>query len=70
MMASPMPRLGTELTCRKGRGLALLTWGGVGHGQLGRTERVSNASSTSFATTLEVDYFFERLQKMKFAVYG
>ncbi|XP_072412234.1 copine-1-like isoform X1 [Chiloscyllium punctatum] len=37
--------------------------------ELDRTERVKNCQSPQFAKKLEVDYFFERVQKLKFGIY-
>eukprot|EP00730_Choanoeca_flexa_P007182 TRINITY_DN12293_c1_g1_i4.p1 TRINITY_DN12293_c1_g1~~TRINITY_DN12293_c1_g1_i4.p1 ORF type:complete len:533 (+),score=126.03 TRINITY_DN12293_c1_g1_i4:208-1806(+) len=37
--------------------------------ELGRTECVQNASEVNFSTILEVDYYFERHQPIKFMVY-
>ncbi|EDQ89579.1 uncharacterized protein MONBRDRAFT_36908 [Monosiga brevicollis MX1] len=37
--------------------------------ELGRTERIKNASDPQFATVLTTPYFFERRQPVRFAVY-
>ncbi|XP_072371456.1 copine-1 isoform X1 [Scyliorhinus torazame] len=37
--------------------------------ELDRTERVKNCQSPEFAKKLEVDYYFERVQKLKFGIY-
>ncbi|XP_072100751.1 copine-1 isoform X1 [Mobula birostris] len=37
--------------------------------ELDRTERVKNCQKPEFAKKLEVDYFFERVQKLKFGIY-
>lgn len=37
--------------------------------QLGRTEHLKNSSSPSFSQRLRVDYHFETVQNLKFAVY-
>ncbi|XP_078093061.1 copine-1-like isoform X3 [Mustelus asterias] len=37
--------------------------------ELERTERVKNCQSPEFAKKLEVDYYFERVQKLKFGIY-
>ncbi|XP_069740604.1 copine-1-like isoform X2 [Narcine bancroftii] len=37
--------------------------------ELDRTERVKNCQRPEFAKKLEVDYYFERVQKLKFGIY-
>uniref|UniRef100_A0A8C4RQX2 C2 domain-containing protein n=1 Tax=Erpetoichthys calabaricus TaxID=27687 RepID=A0A8C4RQX2_ERPCA len=37
--------------------------------EVGRTERVKNCLSPKFAKKFSIDYYFEVVQKMKFAVY-
>lgn len=37
--------------------------------QLGRTERVRNCSSPEFSKTLQLEYHFETVQKLRFGVY-
>ncbi|XP_055507903.1 copine-1-like isoform X2 [Leucoraja erinacea] len=37
--------------------------------ELDRTERVKNCQKPEFAKKLEVDYYFERVQKLKFGIY-
>ena len=37
--------------------------------QLGRTENIKNCLNPEFTQTFEVDYFFEEVQRLMFAVY-
>lgn len=37
--------------------------------QLGRTERVRNCSSPEFSKTLQLEYHFETVQKLRFGIY-
>ena len=37
--------------------------------QFGRTENIKNNLNPNFAHTFEVDYFFEEVQNLKFAIY-
>lgn len=37
--------------------------------QLGRTERVQNCSSPEFSKTLQLEYHFETVQKLRFGIY-
>ena len=37
--------------------------------QVGRTENIKNCLNPNFTKTFEVDYFFEEVQKLMFAVY-
>ncbi|XP_035245292.1 copine-1 isoform X2 [Anguilla anguilla] len=37
--------------------------------ELGRTERINNCQDPEFSTKLSVDYYFEKVQKLKFGVY-
>lgn len=37
--------------------------------QLCRTERVQNCSSPAFSKTLQIEYHFETVQKLRFGIY-
>ncbi|XP_073930749.1 RNA-binding protein 12 isoform X5 [Castor canadensis] len=43
--------------------------GGGAWTELGRTERVQNCSSPEFSKTLQVEYHFETVQKLRFGIY-
>ncbi|XP_035158663.3 copine-1 isoform X5 [Callithrix jacchus] len=43
--------------------------GGGNWAELGRTERVQNCSSPEFSKTLQLEYHFETVQKLRFGIY-
>ncbi|XP_023368009.1 copine-1 isoform X3 [Otolemur garnettii] len=43
--------------------------GGGSWAELGRTERVQNCSSPQFSKTLQLEYHFETVQKLRFGIY-
>ncbi|XP_063489737.1 copine-1 isoform X10 [Symphalangus syndactylus] len=43
--------------------------GGGSWAELGRTERVQNCSSPEFSKTLQLEYHFETVQKLRFGIY-
>ncbi|KAI2594634.1 copine 1 [Homo sapiens] len=43
--------------------------GGGSWAELGRTERVRNCSSPEFSKTLQLEYRFETVQKLRFGIY-
>uniref|UniRef100_A0A8C5LGZ8 C2 domain-containing protein n=1 Tax=Jaculus jaculus TaxID=51337 RepID=A0A8C5LGZ8_JACJA len=43
--------------------------GGSSWAELGRTERVRNCSNPEFSKTLQIEYHFETVQKLRFGIY-